>query len=117
MKARRPNSRTVPLGAKFSPAEADDIRQKAHDSGTTVSTLLHGLSTKGVVHPRPRIDPIAIEQWRALAPVASNLNQLTRSVNQGCVVNSTDVSDELTLLRNILADIRDSLMGQRRTAA
>jgi hypothetical protein len=117
MKPKRIDSRTVPLGAKFSPSEADKIRVSALASGMTVSTLLHGLATDGVVHPRPKIDPIAIEQWRALAPMAANLNQLARAVNEGRMPRSADVENGIIELRKKLAEVRDCLIGEERDAA
>lgn len=117
MKVHRPNSRTVSLGAKFSHPEADEIRRVAHASGTTVSSLVHDLAVKGEVHPRPHIDPIAIEQWRALAPLAANFNQLTRSINQGRVADAADVSDGIIQLQGALTEIRNALIGEERTAA
>ena len=77
----------------------------------TVSSLLHALTIKGKVYPRPKIDPIACQQWRALAPLASNINQLARSVHQGHIAAGPDVSDELIALHGILAEIRDRLTG------
>lgn len=117
MKPSRDDSRTVALGAKFSTKEAASLREKAKASGVTVSTLIHGLVVNGVVYPRPHIDPIAIEQWRALAPVASNLNQLTRRINQGQLPEPPDVSDELLALRCVLEEIRNELIGEPRRAA
>jgi hypothetical protein len=117
MKPQRTDSRTVALGAKFSRSEADKIRSSAQASGTTVSTLLHTLVTKGKVHPRPKVDPIAIEQWRSLAPLAANLNQLTRSINQGRIADTADVSDGISQLRGTLGDIRNALIGEEKDAA
>lgn len=117
MKPRRDESRTQSLGAKFSPGEAARLRAQASASGITVSTLIHDLAIKGAVHPRPRIDPIAIEQWRALAPVASNLNQLTRRINQGQLPEPPDVAEELLALRCVLEEIRNELIGEPRRAA
>ena len=112
MKPRRTDSRTVLLGAKFSKAEAHDLRRKAHASGGSLSTLLRGLAISGVVYPRPQIDPVAIEQWRALAPLAANLNQLTRIIHQGQILKGQDVLDELLALRCVLSEIRNSLIGE-----
>ena len=111
MKAIGKHSRIIPLAAKFTSSEAERLHQRADASGLTLSTLLHGLVTKGKVYPRPTVDPIAIEQWRALAPLAANINQLARSINQGQVSAGADVSDELAALRNTLGEIRKHLSG------
>lgn len=117
MKQRRAGSRTKSLGVKFSSDEVARLREQASASGVTVSSLIHGLATEGKVFPRPHIDPIAIEQWRALAPVASNLHQLTRKINQGQLPEPLDVSDELLALRCVLEEIRNELIGEPRSAA
>jgi hypothetical protein len=117
MTQRKADSRSVSLGAKFSRSEADQLRQQARVSGTTVSSLIHQLVTTGEVHPRPHIDPIAIEQWRALAPVAANLNQLTRKINQGQLCEPPEVEQELLALRCVLEEIRNQLIGEQGRAA
>ncbi|MBS0632045.1 MAG: hypothetical protein JSS11_09040 [Verrucomicrobia bacterium] len=117
MKVHHANSRTVSLGSKFSQSEADNIRHAARISGTTVSSMIHDVAVKGEVHPRPYIDPIAIEQWRALAPLAANLNQLTRSINQGRIADTADVLDGIIQLQGTLTEIRNALIGEERMAA
>ena len=116
MKPSKPHTRCVVLGSKFTPAEAVKLRRAANNSGTTVSTLLHDLAIKGEIHPRPQIAPIAVEQWRALAPLASNLNQLAKGMNSGMAISTTDVSDAVTALRSTLGEIRDTLIDMRKAA-
>ena len=116
MKQGKPHARTVALAAKFSPVEAAALRTKASVSGTTVSGLLHELAMKGKIHPRPQIDPIAIEQWRQLAPLASNLNQLVRGIHCDEPVSRDAITRTVTELRSTLGQIRDTLIDTRRAA-
>jgi len=56
-------------------------------------------------------DPIAVEQWRALARVGSNLNQIAAALNSARLTGAampsiTDIRDALLALRNTLLAAR-----------
>jgi len=106
------DTRSVAISSKFSRSEADALRNAASRCGCTISSLVHTLTIKGVVNPRPIVGAISVEQWRALAPLASNLNQLARVVEMSGKVQSDKLAAEIVKVRELLTEVRNHLIAR-----
>jgi hypothetical protein len=89
-------------------AELGHVEALAEEYGLSVSTLVRRiLLGHQLPQPVPRIN---LEAWAKLGPLAGNLNQYMKAINQG---RAGGVPKRLLLdIRQILDDLRDGLRGR-----
>lgn len=89
--AQRPNSRVLPLTAKFSLAEAERVRADASINGLPVSAYLRPKALTGTIRLPTVISPICQQQWHHLSRLGTNLNRLVYLLNSGVI--GTELAD------------------------
>jgi len=103
-------ARVVKNGAHFTPAEDGRLRERARALGVTVAELLREAALGRPLPRRHQPDPIASDQWVELGRLAANLNQLQRAINRGQAEGVS--ADEIEVLRRLLHDVRQALVGR-----
>jgi hypothetical protein len=92
-------------------AEIDQIRANATAARLPMSTFVRRVALRQHIELPPPAGNI--ERWRELAPLASNLNQITRACNTGLVPDGivpvvTELAEQVRMLRLELLDVRQS---------
>jgi len=97
--------RTKIFPVRWSEAEYGEIARLAASADMKTGRYVREAALKGIVRHIPAVNR---EQWRALAGLANNLNQLVRNVNIGRAdTGSKALVEEL---RPILKEIREALI-------
>ena len=98
-------NRSKVFTVRFSPEEFGELSRRAAAVGMRPSQYLRTAAFEATVSFIPSINK---EQWRALANISSNLNQLVRSVNTGRA--EPGILAVVQQLLPVLKDVREGLV-------
>ena len=95
-------------GIRLSQRELNSIRERAAEAGLSISEFIRQAALSSAVRTSPKV---SIKQWSALAPLASNLNQIAKRLNAGEQDCLTSVDRQtLAVLDDLLREIRLRLL-------
>jgi hypothetical protein len=97
--------------------EVDQIRANATAARLPMSTFVRRVALRQHIEVPPSAGNI--ERWRALAPLASNLNQIARACNAGLLPDGVfpvviELTEQVRLLRLELLDVAQPTSSRRR---
>jgi hypothetical protein len=98
-------------------AEIDQIRANATAARLPMSTFVRRVALRQHIELPPPVGNL--ERWRALAPLASNLNQIARACNAGLMPEGiypavAELAAQVRLLRLELLDVAQPTSSRRR---
>ena len=104
-------NRTNAIYFMISDQEEALLAQRCSDCGMTRSKYLRHL----ISDVQPKVIPAVNDDTHyQLMKIGNNLNQIARRLNSGEAVLHSEVSDALTDLRSVIADIRREMTGGSR---
>lgn len=96
-------------GLRLSIRELNSIRDRAAETGMSVSSFIRQSALSSTVRAAPTV---SIRQWSELAPLASNLNQIAHRLNAAPQDHRLTSDDRKTIaaLDDLLREIRLRLL-------
>lgn len=104
---------TVWISFRLTPAEREELRDHAAVARISVSELVRR-RVLGLPEPRAAVPTVNVQLRAALAPIGSNLNQLTKQVHQAGEVLPSHIQPlgrVLGPLKSLLDQVRLELIG------
>lgn len=107
------------IKVRVSPGEREELEQLARAARLPLSLLVRNAALGLKIEPAPPAAPeVNIEKYGELARMVSNLNQLTRHLNEGHIVASDsqrlDLQDVLSQALINVQHLRRELLGADR---
>ena len=109
---------TCTVTIKVTPEERQRLRQLTERAGVTLSAYCRACILDTPIMARPVIPPVNLETYTALAPLASNFNQMTKHLNQNnltgrvSAIAPDDLRTTVEDIGRILKNLRLELVGE-----
>jgi hypothetical protein len=104
------HTRMRSVSVKMPAADIASLKARATKLGLSPSEYLRQACT-GASVTVIRVDPIAGDQYRDLARLSGNINQVAKHINSGGLLNPDDTQATFEDLRHLLSHIRQYLSG------
>ena len=101
------------IGFKATPEEWRQLQEQAVSAGLSLSDLIRSQVLGSRVQTKPLIPAINREAYAELARTASNINQLTRHLNEGRITGRSIVKD-ITAVEAMFREMDEKVEDLRR---